>query len=175
MDLKGKKVIVIGMGKTGVATAAFLGSRGCRVVAADEKPGRMWDAQYENIAGEKWLETGAYDESVLSGADMVVPSPGIPPYNDILTAAVRANIPVVSEIELAYRFMETPLVAVTGTNGKTTTTTLLGEIFRRAGKKVFVGGNIGNPLIEYAGTSQQDDFVVAEISSFQLQWVERFR
>ncbi|MEQ8163007.1 MAG: UDP-N-acetylmuramoyl-L-alanine--D-glutamate ligase [Smithellaceae bacterium] len=175
MDLKGKKVIVIGMGKTGVATAAFLGSRGCRVVAADEKPGRMWDAQYENIAGEKWLETGAYNESVLSGADMVVPSPGIPPYNDILTAAVRANIPVVSEIELAYRFMETPLVAVTGTNGKTTTTTLLGEIFRRAGKKVFVGGNIGNPLIEYAGTSQQDDFVVAEISSFQLQWVERFR
>jgi len=144
-------------------------------VAADEKPGRMWDAQYENIAGQQWLETGAYNESVLSGADMVVPSPGIPPYNDILMAAVRANIPVVSEIELAYRFMETPLVAVTGTNGKTTTTTLLGEIFRRAGKKVFVGGNIGNPLIEYAGTSQQDDFVVAEISSFQLQWVERFR
>ncbi|NTW07166.1 MAG: UDP-N-acetylmuramoyl-L-alanine--D-glutamate ligase [Syntrophaceae bacterium] len=175
MDLKGKKVIVVGMGKTGVAAAAFLGSRGCRVVVTDEKPREMWDAQYERIAGEKWLETGLYNAGILSGADMVVPSPGIPPYNDILMAAVREKIPVVSEIELAYRFMEKPLVAVTGTNGKTTTTTLLGEIFRRAGKKVFVGGNIGNPLIEYAGKSQQDDFVVAEISSFQLQWVEKFR
>ncbi|MEN6490174.1 MAG: UDP-N-acetylmuramoyl-L-alanine--D-glutamate ligase [Smithella sp.] len=175
MDLKGKKVIVIGMGKTGVAAAAFLGSRGCKVVATDEKPCLLWDTQYERIAGEKWLETGMYNVGILSGADMVVPSPGIPPNNDILMAAVREKIPVVSEIELAYRFMEKPLVAVTGTNGKTTTTTLLGEIFRRAGKKVFVGGNIGNPLIEYAGKSQQADFVVAEISSFQLQWVEKFR
>ena len=175
MDLKGKKIIVVGMGKTGVAAAAFLGSRGCKVVVTDEKPCQMWDAQYERIDGEKWLETGIYNEGILSGADMVIPSPGIPPYNDILMAAVREKIPVVSEIELAYRFMQKPLVAVTGTNGKTTTTTLLGEIFTRAGKKVFVGGNIGNPLIEYAGTSQQDDFVVAEISSFQLQWVEKFR
>jgi len=68
-----------------------------------------------------------------------------------------------------------PIIAVTGTNGKTTTTTLLGEILKRAGKKVFVGGNIGNPLIEYAGSPQTDDFIVAEISSFQLQWIETFR
>ena len=80
---------------------------------------------------------------------MVVPSPGVPPYNDILEAAQKRNIPVISEIEMAYRFLKVPIIAVTGTNGKTTTTTLLGEILKYAGKKIFVGGNIGNPLIEY--------------------------
>lgn len=175
MDLKGKKIVVVGMGKTGVATAGFLGSKGARVEVADEKPPQMWDVQYKHIANEKWLQTGPYNAGILNGADMVIPSPGIPPYNDILTAAVRENIPVVSEIELAYRFIKKPIIAVTGTNGKTTTTSLLGEIFKRSGKKVFVGGNIGNPLIEYAGTLQTEDFVIAEISSFQLQWVEEFR
>jgi UDP-N-acetylmuramoylalanine--D-glutamate ligase len=105
---------------------------------------------------------------------MVVPSPGVPPNSDLLVEAQKKNIPVVSEIELAYWFLKVPVIAVTGTNGKTTTTTLLGEILRGSGKKVFVGGNIGTPLIEYADTSQKDDFVVAEISSFQLQWIGKF-
>lgn len=175
MDLQGKKIVVIGMGKTGVATARFLGSRGCRVVVADEKSPDSWDEGYKSIANEKWLEAGPYNTGILEGVDMVIPSPGIPPYNEILTAAVREKIPVISEIELAYWFLKKPVIAVTGTNGKTTTTSLLGEIFRRAGKKVFVGGNIGNPLIEYAGTLQEEDFVIAEISSFQLQWIEKFR
>jgi UDP-N-acetylmuramoylalanine--D-glutamate ligase len=175
MDLKDKKIIVLGMGKTGVATAVFLGSQGARVVVTDEKQPEQWDLQYENIANEKWLETGEYNSGILCGADMVIPSPGIPPSNDILTAAVTKKIPVISEIELAYRFLKKPVIAVTGTNGKTTTVSLLGEILAGAGKKVFVGGNIGNPLIGYAGTLQKEDFVVAEISSFQLQWVERFR
>ena len=174
MDFKGKKIVIIGMGKTGIATAGFLGAQGGRVVVTDEKPRELWDAQYEHIANEKWLETGRYNTGILSGADMVIPSPGVPPYNDILTAAILKKIPVISEIELAYLFLKKPLIAVTGTNGKTTTTSLLGEIFTRAGKRVFVGGNIGNPLIEYAGTKQKEDFVVAEISSFQLQWMEKF-
>jgi UDP-N-acetylmuramoylalanine--D-glutamate ligase len=175
MDFKDKKIVVIGMGKTGIATAGFLGSQGGRVVATDEKPPEQWDIQYEHIANKKWLETGAYSAAILKGADMVIPSPGIPPYNEILTAAVLEKIPVISEIELAFRFLKKPVIAVTGTNGKTTTVSLLGEILARAGKRVFVGGNIGNPLIEYAGTLQKEDFVVAEISSFQLQWVEKFR
>lgn len=175
MDFQDKKIVIIGLGKTGVATARFLGSKGCRVVVADEKTPDFWDEQYKNIANEKWLEVGPYNADILKGADMVVPSPGIPPYNDILAAAVREKVPVISEIELAYQFLKKPVIAVTGTNGKTTTTTLLGEIFKRAGKKVFVGGNIGNPLIEYAGTAQEEDFVIAEISSFQLQWIEKFR
>ncbi len=175
MDFKGKKIIIIGMGKTGIATAGFLGARGARVMVTDEKPIHLWDGLYEHIANEKWLENGVYNAGILSGADMVVPSPGIPPYNEIIAAAVLKKIPVVSEIELACWFLKKPVIAVTGTNGKTTTVSLLGEILTRAGKRVFVGGNIGNPLIEYAGTLQEEDFVVAEISSFQMQWMDKFR
>lgn len=175
MDFKGKKIVIIGMGKTGIATAKFLGAQGASVTVTDEKPREQWEADYGRIAGEKWLEVGIYGPGILQGADLVVPSPGVFPVNEILSAALRQKIPVISEIELAYRFLKVPLVAVTGTNGKTTTTTLLGEIFRRSGKKVFVGGNIGNPLIEFAGSGQKDDFVIAEISSFQLQWIQQFR
>ncbi len=175
MNFKDKKIVIIGMGKTGIATAVFLGAQGALVVVTDEKPIHLWDKQYEYIANEKWLKNGEYNAGILSGADMVVPSPGIPPYNEILVAAVLANIPVVSEIELACWYLKKPMIAVTGTNGKTTTVSLLGEILKRAGRRVFVGGNIGNPLIGYAGTLQEDDFIVAEISSFQMQWMDKFR
>jgi UDP-N-acetylmuramoylalanine--D-glutamate ligase len=174
MDLQGKKVVIIGMGKTGIATAIFLGAQGARVSVTDEKPQRQWNGRYEQIANEKWLEASAYGVGALSGADLIIPSPGVPPRNEILQAAIRGKIPIISEIELAWRFLKIPLVAVTGTNGKTTTTSLLGEILSRAGKKVFVGGNIGNPLIEYASSGRKDDYIVAEISSFQLQWTEQF-
>jgi UDP-N-acetylmuramoylalanine--D-glutamate ligase len=174
MDFTGKKIVIIGMGKTGIATARYLGNQGAKVAVTDEKQFDQWDNEFKQIAGEKWLEVGDYNARVLEGADMVVPSPGVPPNSDLLVEAQKKNIPVVSEIELASWFLKVPVIAVTGTNGKTTTTTLLGEILRRSGKKVFVGGNIGTPLIEYAETSQRDDFIVAEISSFQLQWIEKF-
>ncbi len=175
MDFTGKKIVVIGMGKTGIATARYLGNQGAKVTVTDEKQFDQWNGEFKQIAGEKWLEVGDYNARVLEGADMVVPSPGVPPNSDLLVEAQKKNIPVVSEIELASWFLKVPVIAVTGTNGKTTTTTLLGEILRRSGKKVFVGGNIGTPLIEYAETSQKDDFIVAVISSFQLQWIEKFR
>ena len=175
MEVAGKKIVVIGMGKTGIAAAAFLGGLGATVVAVDEKPSRQWGEAFDSMAGQPWITVGSYDVTTLDGVDMVVPSPGIPPYHDILEAAQKRNIPIISEIELAYRFIKVPIIAVTGTNGKTTTTTLLGKILTHAGKKVFVGGNIGNPLIEYAGSPQTDDFIVAEISSFQLQWIKTFR
>jgi UDP-N-acetylmuramoylalanine--D-glutamate ligase len=175
MNLKGKKIVVIGMGKTGLATVRFLGTRGAKVIATDEKPPEKWETAFEQIAEGNWLTRGVYNAGILDGVSMVVPSPGVPPSNEILQAAVRNNIPVISEVELAYHFLKVPILAVTGTNGKTTTTTLLGEILTREGKKVFVGGNIGNPLIEFAGNNQAADFVVAEISSFQLQWIEKFR
>src|ERR1035437_4088294 len=175
MNLKGKKIVVIGMGKTGLATVRFLGTQGARVIATDEKPPEKRGTAFEQIAEGNWLTTGAYNVGILDGVSMVVPSPGVPPSNEILQAAARNNIPVISEVELAYHFLKVPILAVTGTNGKTTTTTLLGEILTRAGEKVFVGGNIGNPLIEFAGNNQVADFVVAEISSFQLRWIEKFR
>ena len=174
MNLKDKKIVVIGMGKTGLSTVRFLGTRGAKVIATDEKPPEKWGTAFEQIAEGNWLTTGVYNAGILDGVSMVVPSPGVPPSNEILQAAVRNNIPVISEVELAYHFLKVPILAVTGTNGKTTTTTLLSKILERAGKKVFVGGNIGNPLIEFAGDNQAADFVVAEISSFQLQWIEKF-
>jgi UDP-N-acetylmuramoylalanine--D-glutamate ligase len=175
MELKGKKIVVIGMGKTGIATASFLGARGAAVVAVDEKPFGQWGDSFEPLKGQPWLTIGDYDATVLDGVGLVVPSPGIPPGNDILSAAQKKGIQIISELELACRFIRVPIVAVTGTNGKTTTTTLLGRILAYAGKKIFIGGNIGNPLIEYAGFPQNDDFIVAEISSFQLQWTSTFR
>ena len=175
MNLKDKKIVVIGMGKTGLSTVRFLGGQGAIVIATDEKHYEKWGSAFEQMAGENWLQTGDYNAGILEGASMVVPSPGVPPVNEILQAAIRSKIPIISEVELAYRFLKAPILAVTGTNGKTTTTTLLGEILTGAGKKVFVGGNIGNPLIEFAGNNQDADFIIAEISSFQLQWIEKFR
>jgi UDP-N-acetylmuramoylalanine--D-glutamate ligase len=175
MDFTGKKIVIIGMGKTGIAAAKFLGKQGAKVVVTDEQPIDQWGEEFEQIAQEKWLEIGDYNTRILTGACIVVPSPGVPPDNALLVEALKKNIPVMSEIEIAYLVLKVPLIAVTGTNGKTTATTLLGDILRCSGKKVFVGGNIGNPLIEYVDGSQKEDFVVAEISSFQLQWIKKFR
>ena len=175
MDFTGKKIVIIGMGKTGIATAIFLGKQGAKVAVTDEKPVDQWGSGFEQIAKEKWLKIGSYNTRILTGASMVVPSPGVPPSNELLVEAQKKKIPVISEIELACWFLKVPVIAVTGTNGKTTTTTLLGEILKCSGKKTFVGGNIGTPLIEYVEGSQKEDFIVAEISSFQLQWIEKFR
>ena len=175
MDFKNKKVLIIGMGKTGIAVAGFLGKKGAKVAVTDEKPMEQWDHGVQEIVKAKWLEIRNYNVSALKGVNMVVPSPGVPPGNALLLEALKNNIPVISEIELAYWFLNVPIIAVTGTNGKTTTTTLLGEILKYAGKKTFVGGNIGNPLIEFVSQKKKADFIVAEISSFQLQWIEKFR
>jgi UDP-N-acetylmuramoylalanine--D-glutamate ligase len=175
MDFRGKKIVIIGMGRTGVAVARFLGNQGARVTVTDNKSPDQWGDDFGKISGEKWLEIGAYNADVLKDAALVVPSPGVPPRNELLTKSLQMNIPVISEIELAGRLISVPMIAVTGTNGKTTTTTLLGDILKNSGKDVFVGGNIGKPLVEFLETSQTADFVVAEISSFQLQWTEAFR
>jgi len=175
MDLAGQHILVIGMGATGVATASFLGARGARVSVTDEKPSASRGPAYGDLLDKAWLLEAAYDESALAGVDRVVPSPGIAPHHPLLLAACRRGVPIMGEIELAFRHIRAPILAVTGTNGKTTTTTLLGQILARAGKKVFVGGNIGTPLIAYAAGAQEEDVVVAEISSFQLQWIETFR
>jgi UDP-N-acetylmuramoylalanine--D-glutamate ligase len=175
MDLHGKKVVVLGVGKTGLATARFLAGRGVRIAITDAKPVSAWGearTALENLQAE--LTVALYGPAILTDADWVVPSPGIYPANPILVEAVRRGIPVLSEIELASRFLTTPLVAITGTNGKTTVTSLTGDILREAGKKVFVGGNIGAPLIGYVDGRQEADWAIVEVSSFQLQWAQTF-
>jgi UDP-N-acetylmuramoylalanine--D-glutamate ligase len=175
MNLRNNKVAVIGVGTTGLATARFLAGRGARIAITDEKPITAWGktlAELKKLCVD--LTIVPYGPEVLADADLVVPSPGVYPSNPILLEARRREIPIISELELASRFLKTPLVAITGTNGKTTVTTLIGEILRAAGKRVFVGGNIGDPLIGYVDGPQVADWAVIEVSTFQLQWIRDF-
>jgi UDP-N-acetylmuramoylalanine--D-glutamate ligase len=176
MDLAGKNILVIGLGKTGIASARFLLGQGANVFVTDAKPFPELNEAFSEIgsASENW-KFCEYDPNILAKIELIIPSPGVPPSNMILAGAVERNIPVVSEIELAYRFLKPPMIAITGTNGKTTTTTLIGNMLAKEGKKVFVGGNIGNPLIGYIDGKQEDEFAVVEVSSFQLQWIHSFR
>jgi len=176
VELKDKNILVIGLGKTGIAAARFAAERGAAVTATDEKP----EAELREALGA--LEglplrvfTGGTDPALVAGRDLVVPSPGVPPFNSLIREAEQRGIPVVSETELAFRFLRVPVIAITGTNGKTTVTTLVGHILAKAGKRAFVGGNIGSPLIGYVGGPQDDDWAVLELSSFQLQRIETFR
>ena len=176
MDLSGRRVMVIGLGKTGVATARFLAERGSHVLIADEKPAsELGDAIRALGDLNVELELGKNDPHILSHIDIVVPSPGVPPFNYLLAGARKKEIPILSEIELAYRFIRKPIIAITGTNGKTTTTKLIGHMLLQSGKKTFVGGNIGNPLIDFVNGKQEEDYLVLEISSFQLLWTHLFR
>lgn len=162
------------MGKTGVATARFLAARDAILSLTDKMPADELQALLDSKGLQRAGTVVPYDLTALDGIDLIIPSPGVPPANPLLREAVKQGIPIISEMELAYRFLSVPIIAITGTNGKTTTTTLIGKILEWAGKKVFVGGNIGDPLIGFAGGSQDADYAVVEVSSFQLEWTERF-
>jgi len=176
MNLSGKRVLVIGLGRTGVATAEFLLDKGASVMIADEKPVSELGNTVEVFTGQADVELGIRQEdtTVLSRTDMIVPSPGVPPFNCLLAEGLRMGIPILSELELASGYLKKPAIAITGTNGKTTTTSLLGRILEHCGRRVFIGGNIGNPLISYVNGMQEDDYAVIEVSSFQLQWIRNF-
>lgn len=174
MDLKGKKVLVVGLARTGRECARFLAHKGAKVALSDlrgEAELRQEMAGLHDLALSYRL--GGEEKSWLDGMDYVIPSPGVPMDNLLLREARARKIPVLSEIELAYRHFSAPLVAITGTNGKSTTTTLIGKMLQADGKKTFLGGNLGAPFI---GAAQESwDWGVVEISSFQLEWVEQFR
>ena len=174
MKFGGKTVLIIGLKRTGVSVARFIAQRGGHVRVTDRQSVNQLAeelALLADIAPEICL--GAENETLLDGINLVIPSPGVPCTAPLLVAAQRRGIPVWSEIELAFRFLRVPVLAVTGTNGKSTTTTLLGECLRASGQRVFVGGNLGTPLLD--AVNEDVEVVVAEISSFQLEWVEQFR
>lgn len=176
MDLRNKNVVVVGLGKTGVALSEFLVKRGARVVATDLSDEKGLSGFIDKIRRlDISLELGMHRIKTFETADLVILSPGVPHTIEPVNAALAKNIPVMGEVELASRFIKTPIVAVTGTNGKTTTTELLGTMFRCSGKKTFVGGNIGNPLIGYADQEEKADIIIAEVSSFQLDTTSLFR
>lgn len=176
MELKNKRVLVVGLARTGVSVARFLAGQHAIVTVTDIRSSEQLSEQMAELAGCPIIwELGYHVEASFTGSDLIVVSPGVPMDMPQLVAASAAGCEIVSEIELASRFITAPLVAITGTNGKTTTTTLTGEIFRSCGFETYVGGNIGDPLIELVESGQPAERVVAEISSFQLEWISSFR
>ncbi|WP_372683560.1 UDP-N-acetylmuramoyl-L-alanine--D-glutamate ligase [Desulfosarcina sp.] len=177
MDLRNASVVVVGLGRSGVATARFLVNQGARVTVTDRAPADTLKAPAEALAGlNVRLKLGGHDAFDFETADLVVLSPGVPHTLPMLEPAWAKGTPVIGEMELAAGYITEPILAVTGTNGKTTTTELVGNMLRKSGKNVFVGGNIGTPLIAYAdGAHAPADVVVAEVSSFQLDTIVDFR
>ncbi len=167
-------MLVVGLGRTGRDSARFLAEQGARVLVSDCRPEAELRAEINELSDLAIeYQLGEARSADLAGVDYVIPSPGVARGNILLQEASARRIPIVSEIELAYRFGRAPVIAITGTNGKSTTTTLVGEILRAAGSKVFIGGNLGVPFI--SAVSNEWDWTVLEISSFQLEWVQRFR
>jgi UDP-N-acetylmuramoylalanine--D-glutamate ligase len=172
---KDKKVLVVGLARTGLAVVEFLLSKGADVTVTD----RLSEHELGSAA-ERARDLGCslalagHPVEIFTGAELIVVSPGIPLNLPQLSEARSRSIPVVGELELASRFVELPIVAVSGTNGKTTTTALVGDMLKKSGQRVFVGGNIGNPLIGMLGEQEDFEVAVLEVSSFQLDSMETF-
>lgn len=175
-ELEGKRVLVVGLARTGIATALFCAARGARVTATEERgEAEVAEAAAKLRAAGVALELGGHRRETFLAQDLVVPSPGVPADHPLLAAARAERIAVFSEIELAWRFLSGRMAAVTGSNGKTTTTALLGHLLETAGIPTLVGGNIGTPLISRVETSSEATVTVAEVSSFQLETIRDFR
>jgi UDP-N-acetylmuramoylalanine--D-glutamate ligase len=175
MELSGRRVLVVGLGKSGVAAAFFLKEHGARVTVSDAK---TEDQLREHIPAllDRGIvvEAGRHGERTFRDQDLIIVSPGVPYDEPHLQAARALGVTVIGEVELAARFLKGPIVAITGSNGKTTTTSLVGEIFSKSGLKTQVGGNIGKPVIEMVAGSTPETWNVLEISSFQLETIESF-
>jgi UDP-N-acetylmuramoylalanine--D-glutamate ligase len=176
IDLRGKRVLVVGLARTGVATSLFCAARGARVTATDS---RAESEIGEVIAKLKdagvALELGCHREETFLDQDLIIPSPGVPADAAHLRAARAKGATIWSEIELAYRFMKGRLIGITGSNGKTTTTSLIEHILETAGMQTILAGNIGTPLIGCVDAMKDDTCTVIELSSFQLELIDTFR
>jgi UDP-N-acetylmuramoylalanine--D-glutamate ligase len=176
MELNGKRVLVVGLGKSGVASALFLKAHGAQVTVSDTKSGDELRNEIPVLLDHGiTVETGGHGDRTFRGQDLIVVSPGIPVDAPPLVQARALGEAVIGEIELAAQFLPGPIVAITGSNGKTTTTTLTGEIMTAAGFPALVGGNIGTPAISLAERAQPETVIVLEISSFQLETIRTFR
>ncbi|MCY3758227.1 MAG: UDP-N-acetylmuramoyl-L-alanine--D-glutamate ligase [Acidobacteria bacterium] len=174
--MAGKRVLVGGMARSGMAAARFLRTRGARVTVSDTRGQSRLESEIQALqALGIGCEVGGHRLDTLLEAEFIVVSPGVPLDQPVLREAVRRGREILSEIELASRFLRGRVVGITGSNGKTTTTTLVGEILEAAGFRVQVGGNIGVPLISLVESSASDSINVVELSSFQLEAVSSFR
>jgi UDP-N-acetylmuramoylalanine--D-glutamate ligase len=174
-DFKGKRVTVVGLARSGVAAARALDSLGAVVTVTDKKPKEQLSSQIRAIGSSRIIiEAGGHPEHVFSETDLIVLSPGVPKIPQILEARQR-GIKVMSELELAWLLSDAPFIGITGTNGKSTVTTLAGLMLEHAKKKVIVAGNIGLALTEDISLLKKQDWIVAELSSFQLEDIDTFR
>ena len=176
MELNGKRALVVGLGKSGVASALFMKAHGARVTVSDTKSGDELRNEIPVLLDHGiTVETGGHGDRTFRGQDLIVVSPGVPVDAPPLVQARSLGETVIGEIELAAQFLPGPIVAITGSNGKTTTTTLTGEIMTAAGFPALVGGNIGTPAISLAERAKHETIIVLEISSFQLETIQTFR
>ena len=175
MDLKNKRVLVVGLGKSGLSAAMFLRAQGARVTVSDTRSAVALEKEIPALleAGIM-VESGGHGLLTFRRQDLIVVSPGVPMDTPEVKQVVAFGLPVIGELELASRYLQGRVVAITGSNGKTTTTTLVGKIFADAGVPTLVGGNIGLPVIDLVANSTQETVSVLEVSSFQLETVEEF-
>jgi UDP-N-acetylmuramoylalanine--D-glutamate ligase len=174
MDITGKNILVVGLARTGVALCRFLAGCGAKVTVTDQAPPADLAEPRRDIRGTGVVEDLGVAQPRWQGFDAIVLSPGVPPELPWLAAARAAGLPVVGELEVAAPFIKRPLLAVSGTNGKTTTTTLLGKLLNASGKKTLVGGNIGTPVVSLLARQEDADLLVLEVSSFQLDTAPHF-
>lgn len=172
---KGKKVLIVGCGNSGVAAAKYLVKQGARVMITDTKQRTELSEPLKELGDLKVeFEFGGHTERSFLGAELIIVSPGVNFQNHPLLQQAKAKgTPVTSEIELAVGELEQPLIAITGTNGKSTLTTMVGEMFKSDSKPAFIGGNLGTPLIEYINQGQPGQVAVCELSSYQLELTEK--
>src|SRR5579872_4719344 len=176
MELNGKRVLVVGLGKSGVASALFMKAHGAKVSVSDTKSGDELRNEIPVLLDHGiTVETGGHGDRTFRGQDLIVVSPGVPVDAPPLVQARSLGESVIGEVELAAQFLPGPIVAITGSNGKTTTTTLTGEIMAAAGFSTLVGGNIGTPAISLADRANKETVIVLEVSSFQLETIATFR
>jgi UDP-N-acetylmuramoylalanine--D-glutamate ligase len=176
IELRGKRVLVVGLARTGVATALFCARHNARVTASESRTeGELGEVPVKLREAGVQLELEGHTEKTFLAQDLIVPSPGVPADDPLLLAARAKGITVWSEIELAYRFLEGRLIGITGSNGKTTTTTLIHHILKAASFETLLAGNVGTPLISVIGETTAKTVAVVELSSFQLELIERFR
>jgi UDP-N-acetylmuramoylalanine--D-glutamate ligase len=175
MNLEGKRVLVVGLGNTGEALCSFLLQHGSQVKVSEKKnPEEMGQKISSWEQKGVTVEAGKHNQKSFMEAELIVPSPGVPWLPEL--EAARANgVKIISEIELAYKFLKGKIVGITGSNGKSTTATLTQKILEEGGLKTYLAGNIGTPLISFVNNSQDDHIYVTEISSFQLEHTEQFR
>src|ERR1039457_5273466 len=176
MELNGKRVLVVGLGNSGVASALFLKAHGARVTVSDTKSGDELRNEIPVLLDHGiTVETGGHGERTFRGQDLIVVSPGVPFDATQLVQARNLGEPVIGEVELAAQFLKGPIVAITGANGKTTTTSLAGEIIAAGKFPTLVGGNIGTPAISLVDQAGPKTWIVLEVSSFQLETIVEFR